>query len=136
LADQFRVSEDLFEEEVADALPESGVAIDASRPGFASLLTVLKAARDGQVPKEVQLHYHDALLAHLRDSRAQIDAMEVPKEVAEMVAPAIAATRGMLDDMERVLTFFAAWIDRGDAPSLDDAIALLESIHTEVRTVM
>lgn len=135
MADQFRVSEDLFDEEVADALPESGVAIDAERPGFASLLTVLEAAREDQVPKEVQVLYHDALFAHLRESLAQIDTLEVPKEVADVVAPTIAATRGLLNDMDRVLSFFAAWLDRGEPQGLDDAIALLESIHREIRTV-
>jgi hypothetical protein len=134
LADQFRQSEDLVEEVVDEALPQDA-PIDASHPGFASLLTVLRGARDNAVDLSVVQTYHEALHNQVQDTRVQLSEMEIHEDIREHAAPMVAAMNGLMDNLEQVLGFTEIWIESDDAESLDKAIALLEGIHTEVRAI-
>lgn len=135
MSDQFRLSEDIVQEEAAEVLA-GDAPVDVEQPGFASLLTVLRGAKDGSVTDEVQVAYFNALMEHLEDARAQLEGTEIPPEIAEAVSPTLEAMRGLLRDLEWVLNHFGDYLSSGDAECLDQAIALLESIHEEVRKVL
>ncbi len=134
VADQFRQSEDLFEEAVADSLPgEEEAPVDPEQPGFGSLLTLLRAAQDGGADMTLLAVYHNALSDHLDDVRDYLAALEVAEPLRGMAAPVLDATHHTLGRMEEVLGLLGDFLETAEEPILEDAVALLESVHGEVR---
>lgn len=132
MADQFSVSEEVVEEDVSEALRDD-VPIDPERPGFASLLAVMRAAREDKVDRAVQVAYFQKLKAMAEEARASLEALPVPEALAEKMAPALAATQGMVGNMQEVVNLFGDWLASAHVEYLDQAITLLEAIHGEIR---
>jgi len=132
MADQFSLSDEIVEDDASEAFRKD-VPIDPEAPGLASLLVMMKAAREGQVERAVQVAYFQKLKALAEQAQASLAATVVPEEIAASVGPALAATRGIVGDMQEVVNLFGDWMATGHVEYLDRAVAMLEAIHAEIR---
>jgi hypothetical protein len=132
MSDQFRISPEILEEEVGDALAAS--SIDPDNPGFTSLLAVMRGAKEGTVDRSVQVAYFHGLGIQIGQAKASLEQFQIPAEIADRIGPALAATAGMVGDMEEALAHFGDWLAGGKMLCLERAIALLEAIHGEIRS--
>lgn len=134
--DGLEISQELQTEEAVAELSFAAAPIDVERPGFGSLLPALRLAREGAIDLEVVFRYQAALAEHLAESRARLDAMEVPEELRTALEGAMVATRGMLERMEFVLVRVGIFLENGNPDDLDAAIRVLEGIHGEMEQVL
>lgn len=134
--DGLEFSQELHDEEAVANLSFSSAPIDVEQPGFGSLLPALRLAREGQLDPHVLEAYHYGLSQHLAESRARLDAMEVPEALRPALEAALVATRGMLERMEFVLVRVAVFLQHGTTDDLDAAIRVLEGIHGEMEQVL
>lgn len=134
--DGLEFSEELHDEEAVASLSFAAAPIDVEQPGFGSLLPVLRHAREGRMDPHVLESYHYGLSQHLAESRARLDAMEVPEELRPALEAALVATRGMLERMEFVLVRIVVFLRHGTMDDLDAAIRVLEGIHGEMEQVL
>ncbi|MBI3928426.1 MAG: hypothetical protein HY319_22985 [Armatimonadetes bacterium] len=132
-ADHFHFSEDYVEEAFEEQLDFEGAPVDPENPGFASLLTALYLARDGDLGAEVLRAYHSALTQRLQEARRQLADIRVPEEIWQQVAPAVAATQAMLDELADSLDLLADHVATGRGEALEEAIVRLEGVHDELR---
>lgn len=134
--DGLEFSQDMQDEEAVAGLSFASAPIDVSKPGFGSLLPVLRMAREGQVDDSVLEAYLEGLSEHLSESRARLEAMEVPDELRPALEAALVATHGMLERMEFVLSRLASYLQHGSTDDLDAGIRVLEGIHGEMEQVL
>lgn len=134
--DGLEFSQELHDEEAVANLSFASAPIDVEQPGFGSLLPALRQAREGKLDPHVLEAYHYGLSQHLVESRARLDAMEVPESLRPALEAALVATRGMLERMEFVLGRVAVFLQYGTSDDLDAAIRVLEGIHGEMEQVL
>lgn len=132
-ADQFQFSEEYVEEAFEEQLDFEDAPVDPQNPGFASLLTALYQARNSAIEVDVLVTYHGALCFRLSEARKHLSEMRVPQEIWEQVAPAVAATNGLLDELEYSLDCLADYQTSGNSNSLEESITRLEGVHDELR---
>ncbi|HXE72107.1 MAG TPA: hypothetical protein VNO81_05560 [Candidatus Nitrosotenuis sp.] len=137
MSDSLSFSSEFYEEAAAE-VAEAAVAgpVDPEHLGFGSLLTALQAHRAGQLGREVLERYHAVLAVHLQDSLGQLEGLEIPGPLVEVMAPVVAATRGLMERMGEVLALVRGYLDTGEEASLDQATAILAAIHGEIRESM
>lgn len=137
MSDSLDFSSEFYEEAAAEvAEAASAGPVDLEHPGFGSLLTALQAHRAGQVGREVLERYHAVLTVHLQDSLGQLDRLEIPEPLVEVMAPVVAATRALMERMGEVLAQVKGYLETGEGSSLDQATAILAAIHAEIRESM
>lgn len=134
--DGLEFSEELQEEEVVESLTFAGAPVDPQRPGFGSLLTALKLAREGRLERQILQQYHEGLSEHLAESRERLESLEVPEALREALEAALGATRGMLDRMGAVLDRLGLFLATSQPVVLEEAIRILEGIHGEMEQVL
>jgi hypothetical protein len=137
VSDSLNFSSEFYEEAAAE-VAEAAVAgpVDLEHPGFGSLLTALQAHRAGQVGREVLERYHAVLAVLLQDSLGQLEGLEIPGPLVEVMAPVVAATRGLMERMGEVLALVRGYLDTGEEAPLNRATAILAAIHGEIRESM
>lgn len=131
--DEFEYSEDFAEDALPDRIDFDQIPVDPENPGFASLLPTLMGVAQGQYDPSVLEAYLAGLSPRLEEARNQLHNLEVPDAVREQVAPALAATQAVLDEMGYVLELIEYYLSQNVAESLDDAIERLSRIHSELQ---
>lgn len=133
VSDQFQLSSDFLSESLADSSDFDNVPVDTANPGFASLLTVLKQARAGQVDTPTLEAYYNSLALQLEDVRVRMDSIAIPEGFEEQAEQAFAATFGILDQMAVTLEYLGEYLNNPDPGLLDEGIAILSGVHQQMR---
>ncbi|MEW6284222.1 MAG: hypothetical protein AB1758_36750 [Candidatus Eremiobacterota bacterium] len=136
VTDHFQLSGDYLEDSVGQAMDFEVGPVDTLNPGFASLLTALNQAKQGQLEPGVLEAYYNGLWAHVEDVRARIAAIAIPEGFEAQAEQAFAATNGILDQMTLTLDLLADYLNTGDAGFLEDAIDTLGGVHQEMRAAV
>jgi hypothetical protein len=134
VSDSFQFTEEFvgetFEEVVDASQGES--PIDLDHPGFASLLTLLKAIRAGTAARWMLEIYAHQLGKQVFDSRSRLAAMPIPEMIREQATMAINAMTYAMDEFQQVLDYVGMYLETEDSEALDGAQVKLEMIHAEL----
>jgi len=131
--DEFEYSEDFAEDALPDRIDFEQIPVDPENPGFASLLPALVGVAHGQYDPIILEAYLAGLSPRLEEARAQLHSLDVPEAVREQVAPALAATQAVLDEMGFVLDLLEHYLSQGAVESLSEAVERLSRIHSELQ---
>ncbi len=118
---------------MADSSNFENTPVDTANPGFASLLTVLRQAKAGQVDKPTLEAYFNGLALHLEDVRQRMESIAIPEGFEEQAEQAFAATFVILDQMQGTLDCLGEYLYNQDESLLDEAIAILGGVHQQMR---
>lgn len=133
MTDQFQLSSDYLAESLSESTNFEDTPVDTANPGFASLLTVLKKAKAGQVEKPVLEAYFNGLANHLEDVRQRMESIPIPEGFEEQAEQAFAATFVILDQMQGTLDCLGEYLYNQDETLLDEAILILGGVHQQMR---
>lgn len=126
MSDAFWHSEDLVEETVNSDTS----AIDPARPGFSSLLPLLREELKGRSQPGVLAAYHAGLSAQLAHTRTLLDTLPMSDELRTQAAPALQATADMFNRMDEVLALIADHLETASTETLEAATQRLSDLHT------
>lgn len=109
--------------------------VDPQNPTFDSLLGALKAAHEGELDSDGLRAYHDGLRKMVRESRAAIEALDVPEEFVE-ARNQTRTSLGGLDILELTLDQVQRYLEEpGDQQmaacvnSLLYSVGMMEELH-------
>ncbi len=128
---------ELMDEVLHEASARAGaIPVNMGNPTFGSLLTLLRAVRQGQAGDKELETYDRALTFKLQLARRQLNEFEMPEALRLLAGPALAMVAGLMGGMDEVLSLLREYRASHQPAMLDQAEVRLQSVHATLQQAM